>query len=136
MDEPEQPRRKHRRTQPQDNGQFGRPLDLDTPLTPEDFRQPFELLTPPIGAPKAEDWQSEPKDLPWQNDVRCRECNKPMWVRQPEKHDICEECGWLLREQIQDMHTQQRHHVSDRFVNPFMGSDYSGQSGSLPEIKK
>ncbi len=94
------------------------------------------FLTPPPGAIKAEDWQCEPKDLPWQNDVRCRECNKPMWVRQPERHDVCEDCGWLLREQIQELHNAQRTVLSERFVNPFMGSDMWGQSGSLPSVKK
>lgn len=90
---------------------------------------------PPLDARKAEDWQAEPNELPWQQ-VRCRECNTFMWVRQPERHDLCEECGWTLREQIQQMYGEQRAQLADRFVNPFMGNDIWGQSGSLPTEKK
>lgn len=122
-EQPEQPKRR------------GRPPRVQPEPEPVVQAQPEPLWQPAHDDRKAEDWQSEPKDLPWQH-VRCRECNTPMYVRQPHLHDLCEECGWMLREQIQQMHKQQRVQATNRFVNPFMGSDMWGQTGSLPSEKK
>lgn len=89
---------------------------------------------PPNDARKAEDWDREDRSLPWQT-PRCRECNYPMWTREPAKHDTCEECGWLIRDQLQTQATQLRQQRSDRLINPFSGSILGGQTGSLPTPK-
>jgi hypothetical protein len=95
---------------------------------------PAPIVEPPPDTRKAEDWDREDVTLPWQQ-ARCRGCNNPMWTREPAQHDLCEECGYLLRDQMQDLATKQRAQRMDRFVNPFEGGVFSGQTGSLPVTK-
>lgn len=105
--------------------------ELQAEPEPAPYPYPIEA---PESSRKAEDWELEPPDALWQQ-PRCRNCGQPMWTRQPEKHDICEECGYLMRDQQQTYERQQRQHHADRIVNPFDGGPFAGLTGSLPTPK-
>jgi hypothetical protein len=117
--------RRHRRERPEPA--FAMEEPVSTPEPPPE-RQP------PPDAIMAEDWQLEPKDLPWAVDARCYHCNHVMWTRQPLRHDICETCGWLLRDEAQSMAAKQRAHAGTQLVNPFGDNVFGGQTGSLPKL--
>jgi hypothetical protein len=75
---------------------------------------------PPWFARKAEDWELEDKQLPWQQ-YRCRNCNGETWSRLPEKHDLCEDCGYLLRREMAELEVGQIRGRGGRLLNPFAG---------------
>lgn len=111
-------------------------LDVPSYEPPPTPPRIYEPLHPPPDAIKCEDWEQESPTLPWAEDARCRNCNVVMWSRQPDLHDICETCGWVLREQAQEAAAAQRARVSTQFVNPFTDGFLRGQSGSLPTQKE
>ena len=110
------------------------PIFVDEPDQYEGQDVPVPIVEPPFDSRKAEDWEREDVTLPWQQS-RCRGCNNPTWTREPAQHDLCEECGYLLRDQMQELAGKQRAQRMDRFVNPFEGGVFSGQTGSLPVTK-
>jgi hypothetical protein len=73
---------------------------------------------PPWYARKAEDYQQEDPSLPWQK-FRCRNCNGETWGRMPDKHDICEDCGYRLRVEIAENEVGQIRQRQTRLMNPF-----------------
>ena len=100
---------------------------------PDTVFEPVEVpFVPTADHRRAEDWNNEPTELPWQQ-PRCRNCNNFMWTRQPERHDICEECGYILRDQMQMNETVKTRQRTDVILNPFAGGPFSGQTGSLPD---
>jgi hypothetical protein len=54
---------------------------------------------------------------PW-TQVRCLECREPTWTRDPQS-DICEECGWLLRERMLEEESKVMGTRSVRIIDPF-----------------
>jgi len=95
----------------------------------EETPTPVETVAPPAPpepsgpqwyARKAEDWEMEDKTLPWQQ-FRCRGCNGETWGRDPVKHDICEDCGYLLRRELAELEVAQVKQRSVRLLNPFAG---------------
>ena len=108
---------------------FDPPLESETPVGPQVLVE-VSLFTPLPDSRKAEDWQREDASLPWQR-PRCRECNYPMYTREPQKHDLCEECGYLIRDQMQQLGNQQMAQRSTQFVNPFSNDPFAG-TASLP----
>jgi len=87
---------------------------IENPAPPEPAPQP------PWYARKAEDFNIEDPALPWQQ-FRCRNCNGETWGRMPEKHDLCEDCGYLLRMEMAEMEVGQIRQRSTRILNPFAG---------------
>jgi hypothetical protein len=87
---------------------------------------PTESIENPAPAPegpawysrKAEDYQQEDPALPWQR-FRCRNCNGETWGRMPDKHDICEDCGYRLRVEIAENEVGQIRQRQTRLMNPF-----------------
>jgi hypothetical protein len=84
-----------------------------------------ETIENPVPAPtwyarKAEDWEIEDQALPWQQ-YRCRNCNGETWGRDPLKHDLCEDCGYLLRREMAEYEVEQVKQRSVRLLNPFAG---------------
>lgn len=113
----------------------------DESVTPQ---QPFPILeepsivlvepSPSHDSIKCEDWQQEPPERPWQT-VRCRECNTQMWTRMPEFHDICEMCGYNIRQQIHDIEQQHIQGRGDRLLNPFDGGVFANTASIPPQEK-
>jgi hypothetical protein len=85
---------------------------MENPVAPDPVNQPAWY------ARKAEDWELEDQALPWQ-EFRCRECNGETWGRLPEKHDVCEDCGYLLRREMAELEVGQIRQRSVRLMNPF-----------------
>jgi hypothetical protein len=93
----------------------------ETPVltTTESVENP-EPVQLPWYARKAEDWEIEDKAQPWQQ-FRCRNCNGETWGREPDKHDLCEDCGYLLRREMAEFEVSQVKQRSVRILNPFGG---------------
>jgi hypothetical protein len=82
---------------------------------------------------KAMDWQLD--EGPWQN-VRCRECNMPMYTRNPAKRDVCEDCMWIIMDKLQEFNRAQIKRSENRLVDPFRSNDpFRELGGSLPSVK-
>jgi len=90
------------------------------PTPTETVENPAPPSGPQWYARKAEDWELEDKALPWQQ-FRCRGCNGETWGRDPLKHDVCEDCGYLLRRELAELEAGQIKQRSVRLLNPFAG---------------
>lgn len=51
--------------------------------------------------------------------MRCLECNRPMWTRNQKKEDTCEECGFILRERFHELRVRHETGQGQGFIDPF-----------------
>src|SRR5262245_24985400 len=52
--------------------------------------------------------------------VRCTNCNDPMWTRNPTKEDLCEECAYFLRQEVGLAEMRRMTTESSKPWNPFL----------------
>jgi hypothetical protein len=80
----------------------------------------------------AEDWRMDPATLPWLV-MRCSHCNDAMATRSL-KRDVCERCGYEIREAFYEARRTQIRRSENRLVNPFLSNDPLHEVGSLPSV--
>jgi hypothetical protein len=93
-------------------------------------------MDPSTGEPVtgvAEDWRMDAPTLPW-SIMRCLHCNDAMATRSL-KHDVCERCGYEIREAYHEARRASIGRVENRLVNPFISRDSLNElGGSLPSL--
>ena len=76
----------------------------------------------------------DPATLPWFV-MRCSHCNDAMATRSL-KHDVCESCGYRIRDEFWEAQRARIRRVENSIVNPFTSNDpFHELGGSLPSVK-
>jgi hypothetical protein len=124
--------------------------NLQQPLSPvvsdpSEQVSPFDTWRyspePPIFDPEsgeritgvAEDWRRDDPSLPWLI-IRCHLCNDAIATRSL-KRDVCESCGYRIRDDFYEHQRARIRRVTDRLVNPFRSvNPFNELDGSLPPL--
>jgi hypothetical protein len=108
------------------------------PAQVEDWRYAPKppAIDPATGEPitgVAEDWRMDPATLPWFV-MRCSHCNDAMATRSL-KRDVCERCGYEIRDAFYEARRAQIRRAENQLVNPFTSRDPLHElGGSLPSV--